>query len=134
MNACKHSKPLLWQKRGWLNSHGCRKAILFYTNCKKDIEEADKLYALYFKLAQIATHKDSDPAWRALGRCYEMGWGTPINLKETLRCYRDTVGGRREEEERVIQKIQGTWQEDIEDCKAIRQKTLFQRFLEIFKK
>lgn len=104
------------------------------TNCKKDIVEADKLYALYFKLAQIATHKDSDPAWRTLGRCYEMGWGTPVNLEEALRCYRDTVGCRREDEERVIQKIQGTWQENIEDCKAIQQKSLFQRFLEIFKK
>lgn len=104
------------------------------TNCKKDIVEADKLYALYFKLAQIATQKDSDPAWRALGRCYEMGWGTPVNLEEALRCYKDTVGCRAEDAERVMRKIQGTWREDVEECKAIRPKSLFQQFIEIFKK
>lgn len=103
-------------------------------NCKVDMEEADKLYTLYFRLVQIATHKNSDSALRALGRCYEMGWGTPINLTEALRCYRYTIGCSAEDAERVIQKIQGTWQENIEESIVTRPRSLVQRFLEIFKK
>lgn len=76
---------------------------------KVDLEEAEKLYSLYFKLADEATDKGSDSAWRALGQCYEMGWGTVIDLNKSLECYiyyRDALG-QKEDAERVLRKIQG---------------------------
>lgn len=84
-------------------------------NCKMDLEEAEKLYALYYKLADDATNNGSDTAMRALGHCYEMGWGTSIDWKMALVCYRKTVGCKevKEDIKRVIRKIRGEWQENL---------------------
>lgn len=75
------------------------------TNCKVDLEEAEKLYALYFKLADEASNNGSDTAMRALGRCYEMGWGTSVNLGEALACYRAALIDCREDIKRIEQKM-----------------------------
>lgn len=75
------------------------------TNCKVDLEEAEKLYALYFKLADEASNNGSDTAMRALGHCYEMGWGTSVNLGEALACYRAAIIDCREDIKRVEQKM-----------------------------
>ena len=75
------------------------------TNCMVDLEEAEKLYALYFKLADEASNNGSDTAMRALGRCYEMGWGTSVNLREALACYRTAIIDCREDIKRVEQKM-----------------------------
>jgi len=81
-------------------------------NGKTDEEEAEKLYSLYFKLADQATDNGSDTAWRALGRCYEMGWGTSINLYHALDCYRDSIGCK-EDAERVSFKIRAGKEDTI---------------------
>lgn len=92
-------------------------------NCEKDIEEADKLYSLYFQLADEATNLQSknntDSALKALGKCYEMGWGTPIDLQMALNVYRDTVGCRSDAE-RVILKIQGKWNDDMSSMSQLK--------------
>lgn len=75
------------------------------TNCKVDLGEAEKLYALYFKLADKASDNGSDTAMRALGHCYEMGWGTSVNLREALACYRTAIIDCREDIKRVEQKM-----------------------------
>lgn len=91
-------------------------AILAYANnfneginCKVDKQDADKLYSLYFQMADKASDEGSDTALRALGICYEMGWGTPINLKQALCCFRDAIAISKSDEERVVLKIQGQW-------------------------
>lgn len=86
------------------HAHNFSKGI----NCKVDEAEANKLYALYFQLANQATVDGSETAWRALGRCYEMGWGTHVDLKKALECYRDSVGCK-EDAERVILKLRREW-------------------------
>ena len=101
-------------------------------NCKEDMEEAQKLYTLYFKLADKATNK-GDSAWRALGQCYEMGWGTDIDLNKSLECYK-FYRGHKEDAERVIRKIQGIWNENTVKDNTKQSKSLIQRFLELFKK
>lgn len=74
-----------------------------------DVMEAQKLFSLYFDLVDEATKKNNnDAAWRALGRCYEMGWGTPINYEMALSCFRDTCCCSKDIE-RVILKIRGLW-------------------------
>lgn len=78
-------------------------------NCKVDKKEAEKLYSLYFQMANKASDEGSDTALRTLGKCYEMGWGTPINLKQALYCFQDSIAISKSDEERVILKIQGQW-------------------------
>lgn len=77
-------------------------------NCKVDVEEAEKLYALYFSLARLES-KHSPNACRALGQCYEFGWGTPVNLEEAESLYidaNDLLDGRafNDDIDRVCQK------------------------------
>ena len=89
------------------HAHNFSKGI----NCKVDEAEANKLYALYFQLADQATDNGSDSAWRALGECYEMGWGTHVDLKKALECYQcyKDAFGCKEDAERVILKLRGEW-------------------------
>lgn len=60
-------------------------------------------------MADKASDEGSDTALRALGICYEMGWGTPVNLKQALYCFRDAIAISTSDEERVILKIKGQW-------------------------
>lgn len=101
------------------------------TNCKVDLEEAEKLYALYFKLADKASDNGSDTAMRALGRCYEMGWGTPIDWEMALVCYRETVGCK-EDRERVSRKIREGWQENHKKSEPAPTKSIFHRIINFF--
>lgn len=55
-------------------------------NCNVDLEEAIKLYSLYFKLTTEARDY-SLLALYALGQCYEYGWGTPVDLNAAWECY-----------------------------------------------
>lgn len=55
-------------------------------NCSVDMEEAENLYSLYFKLTKEAS-KQSLFALYALGQCYEFGWGTPVDLNVAWKCY-----------------------------------------------
>lgn len=55
-------------------------------NCNVDLEEANKLYSLYFKLTTEARDY-SLLALYALGQCYEYGWGTPVDLNAAWECY-----------------------------------------------
>ena len=55
-------------------------------NCSVDMEEAENLYSLYFKLTKEAS-KQSLFALYALGQCYEFGWGTPVDLNVAWECY-----------------------------------------------
>lgn len=78
-------------------------------NCKVDKKNAENLYSLYFQMADKASDEGSDTALRTLGICYEMGWGTPVNLKQTLYCFRDSIAISKSDEERVILKIREQW-------------------------
>ena len=55
-------------------------------NCSVDMEEAENLYSLYFKLTTEASGH-SLLALYALGQCYEYGWGTPVDLNAAWECY-----------------------------------------------
>lgn len=55
-------------------------------NCSVDMEEAENLYSLYFKLTK-ETSKQSLFALYALGQCYEFGWGTSVDLNAAWKCY-----------------------------------------------
>ena len=101
------------------------------TNCKVDLEEAEKLYALYFKLADEASNNGSDTAMRALGHCYEMGWGTPIDWEMALACYREAVGCI-EDRERVSRKIREEWQENHKKNEPAPTKSIFHRIINFF--
>ena len=79
------------------------------TNCKVDKQDAQKLYSLYFQMADKASDEGSDTALRTLGICYEMGWGTPVNLNKALCCFRDAIAISTSDEKRVIFKIKGQW-------------------------
>lgn len=55
-------------------------------NCSVDMEEAENLYSLYFKLTTEASNH-SLFALYALGQCYEFGWGTPVDLNAAWERY-----------------------------------------------
>ena len=55
-------------------------------NCSVDMEEAENLYSLYFKLTTEAGNH-SLSALHGLGQCYEFGWGTPVDLNAAWECY-----------------------------------------------
>lgn len=57
---------------------------------KKDIEEAEKLKQLYFHLAKEAEAKNIPTGIRALGRCYEFGIGTSVDMCKAYELYSDT--------------------------------------------
>lgn len=60
-------------------------------------------------MADKASNDGSDTALRTLGECYEMGWGTPANLKQALYCFRESIAISKSDKERVILKIKGQW-------------------------
>lgn len=76
-------------------------------HCAVDKEEADKLFKLFYELADRAS-KYSPTAEGALGLCYEFGYGTEINLNLARDYYRDVmneVPAYKENYQRVIEKI-----------------------------
>lgn len=62
-------------------------------NCSVDMEEAENLYSLYFKLTSEASGH-SLLALYALGQCYEYGWGTPVDLNAAWECYSELCSER----------------------------------------
>lgn len=56
-----------------------------------DIEEAKKLYAVCFKIAERQARMGSDSANGILGYCYEHGYGTAQNLGLAIDYYREAA-------------------------------------------
>lgn len=56
-----------------------------------DIEEAKKLYAICFKIAECEERIGSDSANGILGYCYEHGYGTEQNLGLAIDYYREAA-------------------------------------------
>lgn len=79
------------------------------TNRKVDKTEVNKLFGLYFELVIQAIDNGSETAWRALGECYEMGWGTYVDFEKALECYQHYRNdfGYKEDVERIIVKMYG---------------------------
>lgn len=101
-------------------------------NYRVNQEEANKLYSLYFKLAENASNNNSDTATIALGHCYEMGWGTSVNLDEALLCYREVPCGTQHAD-RVILKLRGEWDYGSNKPKCKQKDTLFNRIGSLFR-
>lgn len=102
-------------------------------NCEKDKTEAEELYSLYFCLAKTAADNKSDTACQAVGRCYEMGWGIPMDLQEALVYYRETPGCRADVE-RVVLKIRNEWDYEGDKPKCKEDKSLINRIYSFFTK
>lgn len=95
-------------------------------NYRVNQEEANKLYSLYFKLANEAYDNGSETAVSAVGQCYEMGWGTPQDLRVALMYYEESSRGLgcRDDAERVSLKIQGEWDYESDKPKCKRKDSL----------
>ncbi len=77
-------------------------------NCKKDLDESERLGKLYFRLASKFDAECRPTAIVALGYCYEYGIGTEIDLEKAYNQYSDYVsndGHGREHAKRVHRKL-----------------------------
>ena len=75
--------------QGAILSHAQNFESGFYGH--SDIEEAKKLYAICFKIAEGQERMGSDSANGILGYCYEHGYGTEQNLGLAIDYYREAA-------------------------------------------
>lgn len=97
-----------------------------------DIEEAKKLYAVCFKIAEYQERMGSDSAKGILGYCYEHGYGTEQNLHLAIYYYRKAAKNSPQYQEQYKRLFQ-QFQKNISSSPETRI-SFFQRLKSIFKK
>ena len=97
-----------------------------------DIEEAKKLYAVCFKIAEHQERMGSDSANGILGYCYEHGYGTEQNLGLAIDYYREAAKYFPEYQDRYKRLSQQLYK-NISSNSDTRT-SFFQRLISIFKR
>lgn len=97
-----------------------------------DIEEAKKLYAVCFKIAERQERMGSDSANGILGYCYEHGYGTEQNLSLAIDYYREAAKYFPEYQDHYKRLSQQLYKNISSSPKT--QISFFQRLKSIFKK
>ena len=97
-----------------------------------DIEEAKKLYAICFKIAERQERMGSDSANEILGYCYEHGYGTEQNLGLAIDYYREAAKYFPKYQDHY-KRLYQQFYKNISSSPETRM-NVFQRLISIFKK